>query len=196
MPRVPDRTWTDPVLDAVLHTGSDVVEVLDIPFGAQVAIDIETPGLDRAFELNCVTVAWHGTDGKVHSALLDPLRNRTDEDMLNAVRTRAGAFILHNATFDVPALWHHGFFGPRDIDRVIDTLVLARMAWTNPYDPVTGGRSLTELSVRLLGMDDFTGGMKLAFKAAGYKTIEAGYEGMDIDSPIYRFGAMADTVAT
>jgi DNA polymerase-1 len=196
VPTVPSRTWYDPVLDAVLHTGDDVVEVLDIPAGSTVAMDIETPGLDRNFEINCVTVAWHGGDGKVHSALLDPLRNYSDATLLNAVRVRARGYIFHSAPFDVPALWHHGFFGPAEIDRVIDTLVLSKMAWPNPYDPVTGNHDLSSLSVRLLGMNEFAGGMDKAFKAAGFKNRTAGYEGMDIDSPIYRLGAMADTVAT
>lgn len=196
MPTVPSRTSYDPVLDAVLHTGDDVVEVLDIPVGSTIAMDIETPGLDNAFTVNCVTVAWHGAEGKVHSALLDPLRNESDKNLLNTIRVRARGYIFHNAAFDVPALWHHGFFGPSEIDRVIDTLVLARMAWTDPYHPITGKKDLASLSIRLLGMDEFAKGMDIAFKAAGFKNRASGFERMDIDSPVYRFGAMADTVAT
>lgn len=196
MSAVPDRRWFDPVLNAYLHTGSKADEAIcGIDPGTLIAIDIETPGLDRAFEVNCVTAAWQ-QHGETISVLIDPARNPIDAENMNHLRNRAGGFILHNAPFDVPVLWHHGWFGPQQVNRVIDTLVLARMAWPNPYDPVTGKKSLTALSTRLLGMAEFAEGMARAFKAAGYRTLQAGYEKMDIDSPIYRQGAMADTVAT
>lgn len=199
MPQVPDRRWFDPVLNAYLHTGtqagSAVIEMTNLKYRRPVAIDIETPGLDSAFTINCVTAAWH-EGNEVNTVLLDPLRNHADRYAVQALTAAASQLILHNAPFDIPALFHHGLITARDITKVIDTLVLARMAWPNPYDPVTGKKSLTALSTRLLGMADFAEGMSRAFKAAGYRTIQAGYENMDIDSPIYRQGAMADTVAT
>jgi DNA polymerase-1 len=78
------------------------------------------------------------------------------------------------------------------VNKVVDTLLLARFAVPDTFVK----KSLSELAARYLGWADFADGMKLAFKAAGYSTIQAGYEGMDIDSPVYRMGAMADTVAT
>ena len=196
MPDVPDRRWFDPVLNAYLHTGSKADEAIcGIDPGITIAMDIETPGLDRAFEINCVTLAWD-QNGVTNTALINPMRNHIDAESMNWIRNRAGTFIFHNAPFDVPALWHQGWFGPREVNRVVDTLVLARMAWPDPYDQVTGKKNLTALSIRLLGMADFSEGMSRAFKAAGYRTLQAGYEKMDIDSPIYRQGAMADTVAT
>ena len=198
MPTVPDRTSYDPVLDAYLHTGQNAAsKAIDLGGlrARRVAIDIETPGLDRNFEINCVTAAWI-EGGKIHSVLLDPVRNPSDRLALGNVIDKAAQLVLHNACFDVPALYHHRLITKADINRITDTLVLSRMAWPNPYDATTGKHDLTSLSVRLLGMEDFAGGMAKAFKAAGHRTIAAGFEKMDIDSPIYRLGAMADTVAT
>ena len=198
MTPVPDRRWFDPVLNAYLHSGEPAQSAAIAASRLaprRVALDIETPGLNQAFQINCVTAAWIEGD-TVQSVILDPLRNPTDKYVLQALIARAASLVLHNAPFDIPALFHHGLIDAAGINRVVDTLLLARMTWTNPYDPVTGKKDLTSLSVRMLGMADFAGGMERAFKAAGYKTIQAGYEGMDIDSPIYRQGAMADTIAT
>lgn len=191
---VPSRSWYDPVLDAYLHTGShalDLAEKFHHWNGQPVAIDIETPGLDRTFEINCLTASWE-VDGQVHAILLDPARNNLHYNASSTLLTHAGALILHNAAFDTPPLFQSGLLSASHINKIVDTLLLARFA-----EPDTMVRKGLEACVaRHLGMDDFDGGMTLAFKAAGYKTITAGYEGMDIGSPIYRVGAMADTVQT
>lgn len=189
---VPHRSTFDPVLNAVLHTGDNAVEAVKyIPPGAAIAIDIETPGLLRAFTINCLTLAWHH-GGRVHAALLDVTRDAVHHNLARKTLAAAGSLILHNAPFDVPGLWNMDLLTAESVNRITDTLLLARFAFPDPFIP----KSLTALSIRHLGMDDFAGGMKLAFAAAGYRTIQDGYEGMDIDSPIYRQGAMADTVAT
>lgn len=197
MPPVPDRRWFDPLLNAYLHTGSEAAKAIAycLPDNAAVALDIETPGLDNAFTINCVTASWT-FQGDTLAVLLDPLRTRTGLGYLRDLIAAAGTLIFHNAPFDVPALYHHGLISGNDINKIADTLVLARMAWPDPYDSDTGKKNLAALSNRLLGMADFAEGMSRAFKAAGYRTIQAGYENMDIDSPIYRQGAMADTIAT
>ncbi|QGH75994.1 DNA polymerase I [Mycobacterium phage SynergyX] len=195
---VPNRTWYDPVLGATLSTGShalDAAERLARTAGFTIATDIETPGLDRAFEINCVTFAWRWDDGSIHSVLLDPVGNTLHRQACIDLYERAETIILHNAPFDIPALRHAGLFGTSPniaINKVVDTLLLARFALPD----VTVSKSLTALSIRYLGLSDFKDGMKVAFAAAGYKTIQAGYEGMSIESPIYRVGAMADTIAT
>lgn len=196
-PPVTDRTWYDPVLDAVLHQGNDATEaVIDLlhsepPGSVPMAIDIETPGLDRAFEVNCVTASWC-QDGRVHAVLLNPVRDTRDRPAMETLVDMSSSLILHNAAFDVPALVHHGLIALDDLPKIVDTLVLARFA-----EPDTMTRKTLEACVaRHLGMDDFAGGMALAFKAAGYRTLTAGYEEMDIGSAIYRLGAMADTVQT
>lgn len=190
---VPDRTWFDPVLGAHFHTGRDAVRLLDTaPEGVEVATDIETPGLDRQFDINCVTVAWK-QNGRMVTALLDPDRTEHHDAVLRSLYARASKITLHNAPFDSPALLRSGLLTREDIlTKVTDTLVLARMADPNPMKR----KGLAVLSARRLGLEEFSGGMDLAFKAAGYSNRQLGYEHMDIDSPIYRFGAMADTVVT
>ena len=198
MPTVPDRTWTDPVLGATLHTGdnaSSAAVAMTALRPRRVAVDIETPGLDRAFEINCVTAAWMEGD-TIHTVLLDPLRRPADKLAAASLIEHAATLVFHNAPFDIPALHHHGLITTPGINRVVDTLLLARMAWPDNFHPVTGKKNLTALSTRLLGLDDYSEGMARAFKAAGYRTQAEGFERMDIDSPIYRQGAMADTVAT
>ena len=196
MPSVPDRSTFDSTLNATLHTGVNAVDAArTFPAGASVALDIETPGLERNFELRCVTAAWTA-DGQTHSVLLDPQRGpQSNRLAIRHLVKSASKLIFHNATYDVPALFHDSLFRPADFDKITDTLLLARMTWPDTHNPVTGRRNLASLSSRLLGLDAPAGGMSLAFKAAGYRTLAAGYEGMDIDSPIYRMGAMSDTVA-
>lgn len=188
---VPNASSFDPVLGAVLHTGTAAVEASQRFGGGMLAIDCETPGLNT-FTIHCVTAAWHGTDGRIHSVLLDTRRSMPDFRACRDMIGRASALVLHNAPYDVPILWHAGLIGIAGVRRVIDTLLLARLADPDQYHP----KSLTALSVKHLGLADFADGMKVAFKAAGYATHTAGYLGMDIDSPVYRMGAMADTVAT
>ncbi|ACU41897.1 DNA polymerase I [Mycobacterium phage Puhltonio] len=204
--RVPSRSWSDPLLGARMHTGEHAVR-----FGAEfvrqaergpantiaLATDIETPGLDNSFTINCVTMAWAQPDsGRVHSILLDPRRDEQHAALVAEMYALAGPVILHNAPFDIPPLFHAGLMTGEVIKkRIVDTVVLARFALPEP-PPYGQAKTLTALAIRYLGLSEFKGGMERAFKAAGYKTQQAGYEGMDIDSPIYRQGAMADTVAT
>lgn len=197
-PRVPSRTWHDPVLQCALSTGADallrVEQFLRCPAGtAPIAFDIETPGLDNTFTINCVTAAWDWPDGSgTQTVLLDPARNLDHRHAATDLIDHAGTVAFHNAAFDIPPLHHAGLFNRDAINRVVDTLLLARMAMADVMIP----KNLTALAIKLLGWNDSKGGMERAFKAAGYKTQQAGFEGMDIDSPIYRYGAMADTVAT
>lgn len=191
MPLVPDRSVYDPVLGATLHTGGRAVGAGACFSGGDLAIDIETPGLSAAFTINCVTAAWW-EDGSVVAVLLDPRRDPRHRRLAADMFARADRLILHNAAFDTPALWHAGLIRDAEVNKMTDTLLLARMAWPDTFVP----KSLGALAGAHLGLGEFADGMKLAFKAAGYRTIADGYEGMDIDSPIYRQGAMADTVAT
>ena len=195
-PRVPSRTWFDPVLGCYLHTGQDaLIEVSSMRDGIDLATDIETPGLENNFTINCVTMAWHGREGKIHTALLDPRRDRFHADAVAGAYEAAHRIILHNAAFDTPPLHHTGLLTLDQIDKIVDTVVLARFALPEP-SPFGESKSLGALATKYLGLTEVKGGMERAFKAAGYKTQQAGYEGMDIGSPIYRKGAMADTVAT
>ncbi|AGT12793.1 DNA polymerase I [Mycobacterium phage Phelemich] len=193
VPRVPSRRTFDPVLQAYMNTGLDAIEACrTFPAGAQMAIDIETPGLDNAFTINCLTASWSRPDGRFEAILLDPARDTGQHAVAVDLLGRASRLILHNAPFDIPPLHHAGLISFDQINLVVDTLVLARFAM--PDTMIRKG--LEALAIRVLGYSDFKGGMERAFKAAGYKTIAAGYEGLDVDSPIYRQGAMGDTVVT
>lgn len=200
-PRVPSRRWFDPVLDASLNTGAKALEAvarfLRSDAGSiTIAADIETPGLDRSFEINCVTAAWAWPDGTgTEAILLDPRRNMTDWKACRDLFDHARALVFHNAAFDTPPLYHAELLDDDTVRKIIDTVVIARFALPEP-PPYGQGKKLEQLATKYLGWTDSKGGMERAFKAAGYKTNQAGFEGMDIDAPIYRFGAMADTVAT
>lgn len=192
-PRVPNRRSFDPVLGSYLSTGLEAQHAAgQFPMDAPLAIDIETPGLDNAFTINCLTAAWHRPDGRCEAILLDPARDAHHHDIAEALLGRASHLILHNAPFDIPPLHHAGLIALDTINRVVDTLLLARFSLPDTMIR----KNLEALAIRVLGYSDFKGGMERAFKASGYKTIQAGYEGLDIGSPIYRQGAMGDTVVT
>lgn len=190
-PPVPDRTWYDPELDVYMHTGDDARILARMMPPGHVAMDIETPGLDDAFTINCVTASWDD-HGQTHCVLLDPARRGDDHQMVELIQQRASMLIFHNAPFDVPALFEAGLISLHTIGKIVDTLVLARFG----FPDVMQRKTLAALAKAHLGMDDNADGMKLAMRAAGYRTIDEGYRRMDIDSPIYRQGAMLDTLAT
>ena len=188
---VPNRSWFDPMVGATLHTGTNAVEAGQrmLP-GRTMAADIETPGLNT-FVINCITAAWMNPDGSIESVLLDP-REPGQRTLFADMVAKCGKLVFHNSPFDVPILWHHGLIDRSGVAKVTDTIIQARMAFPDPYIP----KALEKLAAEHLGLEELSGGMLKAFKAAGYKTKQAGYEGMSIESPIYRLGAMVDTVVT
>lgn len=188
-----NRLDYDPKVGSFMATGSCAREAVATAMSRdkRIAIDTETPGTNDPFTIKCLTASWIGPDGMV-TVLLDPLRNGEDHNMARRMIRDADELILQNAAFDVPGLVAAGLLTLDGIDKVVDTLVYARMAWPDTFVPKT----LAALSSRLLGADELAGGMALAFKAAGFRSQEQGYREMDIDYPIYRFGAMADTAMT
>lgn len=201
---VPSETLYDPGMNAYLHTGLHASAAADLfPAGATLAADIETPGLDRQFQINCLTFAWRDTHSPdtVHSILLDPARDLGHLAHARYLFDRAGKIIFHNAPFDTPGLCLAGLLERAGVRKITDTLVLARMAWPDPWVrinhvPKRMPMKLEGLAVQHLGWQNYSGGLEQAFKAAGFKNKQLGYEGMDINAPTYRRGAMADTVAT
>ena len=189
---VPDASAYYPHIGAWLATGEPAREsAAQIPAGATVAIDTETMGLGAdAFTLKCFTAAWETANGTV-SVLLDPLRRDDDRQAVREILTRAGTLVLQNAAFDVPPLYQNGLLAMEDIAKVTDTVVYARMAYPDQTVP----KSLEALAVRLVGFPEAEITMAALFKASGY-TVAQGYREFDIDRPVYRLGAMADTVAT
>lgn len=193
MPPVPDSRDWHPALSAWLCTGRASWDaVARMPGGIDVAIDSETPSITDSFTIKCVTAAWQGTDSRTVSVLLDPARNRDDRLAAAEVCQRAGSLVMHNAPFDVPGLVNGQMMSLDDIAKVLDVLVYARSAWP---DQITGKR-LEDVSARLLDMPVLKGGLALAIKAAGFRSVAEWYARGDIDIPFYRFNAMADTVAT
>jgi DNA polymerase-1 len=189
---VPDLTAYDPVMRATLHTGLPALDAFRQSYrGGPVAIDIETPSVSDPFTIKCVTAAWDGPDGTV-SVLLDPSRLQSDWGEVRTIVERADSLVLHNSSFDVPGLVLASLMDHEHIDKIIDTLILARMTWSDTLI----GKGLEPLAKRVLGMTALADGLKAAIKASGLKSKERWYAEGDIHMPSYRFGAMADTVVT
>lgn len=189
---VPDTSAYYPHISAWLATGQAARDAVDIlPAGAVVAVDTETMGLGAdSFTLKCFSAAWETADGTV-SILLDPTRRDDDAHAAGELISRAGVLVLHNAAFDVPPLYQNGLMGLAQISKVHDTAVYARMA----YPDRSVSKSLEALAPRLVNFPTAEVTMAQLFKANGLTTAE-GFRAFDIDRPIYRLGAMADTVAT
>ena len=199
---VPDDAIYVSSLNARLHSGEparDLVrDVLSRPgriHDGQVAIDIEAAGLGAdSFRVRCITAAWEDTAaGEVVSVLLDPRRD-DDRELARRLISTASWLVFHNSPYDVPPLYHLGVLSYGDVNKIIDTIVMARMAYPDKLVP----KNLEKLAGRadLLGLDAGGETMDMAFKARGYANKAAGFADADIDLPVYRLGAMADTVVT
>lgn len=199
---VPDDAIYVSSLGARLHSGvpardlvRDVVANPGRIHAGQVAVDIEAAGLGAAsFSVRCITAAWEDTEaGEVVSVLLDPRRD-DDRALARVLLETASWLIFHNSPYDVPPLYHLGVLSLDDVNKIIDTIVMARMAYPDKLVP----KNLEKLAGRsdLLGLDAGGETMDMAFKARGYANKAAGFADADIDLPVYRLGAMADTVVT
>ena len=189
---VPDRIDYHPSMGAWYATGQaarDAVAEMLTGDRRRVAVDIETRGLGAdAFIVKCVTLAWESARGTV-SILLDP-RRADDAQAARRVLGHAHEIVGHNLAFDTPPLVHHDLLGIEDIDRIVDTIVYARMA----YPDTLVKKDLESLAATLLGVQSSKVSIATAFTAAGYRTQSDGFAGADIDMPVYRMGALADTV--
>lgn len=189
---VPDRRDYHPSVGAWYCTGQaarDAAHDLVTQDRRQVAVDIETRGLGAdAFTVKCVTFAWESAEGTV-SVLLDP-RRADDAQAARRVIGHATEIAGHDLAFDTPPLCHLGIMEPEDTGRITDTIVYARMA----YPDTLVKKDLESLAAKLLRIQTSKVPIATAFTAAGFKTQGAGFAGADIDMPVYRFGAMADTV--
>ena len=189
---VPDDSVWQTSFGAWFHTGENARErARRIPAGLDVAIDIETPSVADSFSIKCVTAAWEES-GTTQAVLLDPLRVPGDAHAVRDITRRARHLILHNSPFDIPGLVAAELLELGDISKVMDTLVLARAAWP---DTLVRKR-LEDLAGRILGMSDLANALKLAQKASGLTSNEKWFREGDIHMPLYRSGAIADTVVT
>lgn len=202
---VPSLSFSVPSLTAVLHTGADALACVQqycATTPGPIAVDIEAAGLGaKAFTVKCVTLAFSlPTDSDTYATqavLLDPRDNQQAACVRQALEhaCQAGQPLrMHNAAYDWPVLVNYGLAAASMATCVYDTIVTARMA----YPDRTISKSLEALATRpeLLDMPASDVSMAAAFKAAGYRTQAQGWAEMDIDSPVYRIGAMADTVVT
>lgn len=100
------------LLPAILTTGT-------------VAVDIETFGLkaDR-WRLKAVGI---GDATGTRVAVLDP-RDTRQADLLRDTLDATACLLLHNGSFDAVPLVHTGLMSLDAVDKIIDTIVLARMA--------------------------------------------------------------------
>lgn len=109
-----------------------------------VAVDIETAGLEAlAFTVKVVIIATAN-----HSCVLDASDARHRAAAKEAM-SAARKLVFHNSSFDVPPMVAAGIMRIEDIDKVVDTLVYARMAITGERD----GRRLADLEKRYLSAD-------------------------------------------
>lgn len=197
-PQVPDFSTYDLRLGCHMHTGANapaaVHDYLADPINSRhVALDIEAAGLGaKSFTMRCVTAAW--TQGEdTHTVLLDP-RRRDHAEAVRRLTDAADLLILHNASYDVPPLVHYGLMTMESVHKIWDTIVAARMAFPDP----AVSKGLESLACRedLLGMEPSGVSMKTAFAAHGISTMTEGWQVLDVDSAVYRLGALADTVVT
>lgn len=188
---VPDDTFWYGGLGARFHTGERALEAAFACPGGDIAIDIETPSVTDSFTIKCVTAAWE-QGGEMQTVLLDPLRNSDHHYAVRTVVERSRWLVLHNSPFDVPGLVAAGLMELGHIDKVMDTLVLARQAYPDTMER----KNLETLAGRVLGMSDMKDALKIAQKASGLTSNEKWFREGDIHMPAYRTGAMADTVVT
>lgn len=193
---IPDHHAYYPHISAWLATGAPARDALKYRMSQEpttMALDIEADGLGASsFVLKCATLAWADRSGETMGVYLDPLRNDEDRQLLRAVLDHAEAIVLHNAPYDVPPLFQHGLISAEAIGKIHDTAVYARMAYPDKFTR----KNLESLATGpLVGFPEAEMTMAEVFKANGL-TISEGYRQFDGDRPLYRLGAMADTVAT
>lgn len=181
---------------AHMYTGDAARQIAELILAAPptvLAYDTETMGLDvDSLRIKCATFAAFGGTGEVHTWLLDP-RRADDYALIRRLTAHAATLVLHNAAFDVPSMYQNGLIDLDSIRKVDDTLVDARLSWPDKTVP----KSLEALAGRddVLALDAGGETVSTAFAAAGYRSTE-GFAMLDVWSPVYCLGAMADTVVT
>jgi DNA polymerase-1 len=98
----------------------------------RVAVDIETSGLGALRWAIKAVGLGDATGTKV--AILDP-RDPRQADLIRDSIARAGELLIHNASFDAVPLVHCGLMTLDDVDKVVDTITIARLS--NPGQPAS-----------------------------------------------------------
>lgn len=173
-----DRAAVGPLLQDIVRTGA-------------LATDIETFGLgELAVHLKSVQIAdaVDGSRGR-RVVVLDP-RVPWQARAVRWAYRQVDTIVLHNSTFDAPNLYRNGLLDLRDVDKIEDTVLWARLAWP---DTMVSKR-LEDLAARLLGIAD--GSIRGLFAVNGWRSTQEGYKRADLDLPQYVVGAALDAVAT
>lgn len=196
-------TYYNPTTQAHCYIAQDAAHKIeqDPPVGLTVAIDIETKGLEKFF-IRCVTAAWDENNRTIN-VFLDP-RNPGQREAIITLIDAAGILVLHNAPYDVPGLYQNRLMELDHIYKIWDTFVLARMYNTAQK----GGRDLDTLSTQFCNFPEINSKIADSFAVMGYETAvdemtgekytkaDMGFRNSTVIDPVYRAGAMADTVAT
>lgn len=175
-------------IDAELTIGRDYVKdaALNLLRSTRIiSCDIETYGVGKdARRLKSVSF------GNANSAvILDP-RDDVQAELCKLIFNASEILVFHNAPFDVPNLYLNGLMTMDQIDKVIDTIVYARLA--DPDD--IGDRGLLNSGSQYCGLDG-EDHLTKAFKMMGLSRAD-GYRVFDLDRAIYVQGAAADVVIT
>lgn len=193
----PARPWFDGtrVLDSTLGTRVSLgpgtvrdaaVELLRT--GAVLAVDIETYGL-AARDAERIKAVGVGT--AEHVVVFDP-RDPAQAHILTWLLDECPGIYLHSSSYDAPLLVRNELLAFAAIDKLLDTLIWARMAWPSRTDP----KGLGALAVRCLGAPkQAKDPLMTAFGAEGLTRTE-GYRRYDLDRPVYVMGLVADVVTT
>lgn len=150
-----------------------------------IAVDIETKGLGVA----AMFVKAIVLSNEQHAVVLDP-RDPYQAEIVRRALAQAVMLVLHNSPFDVPVLVRNGLMTMADVDKVLDTLIYARLA--EPDERTQ--KNLGACSARYLGTTK-SDVLKQAFKDAGVKVGE-GFDKFDLDRPIYTHGVAIDGITT
>lgn len=156
------------------------------PPGCVVGLDFETSGLGEItgndygasrWEPRCLTLASHAGEKPV-VRVLDP-RDERHREIARSIIERASELLIHNAPFDVPLIIQLGLSDIEVVEKVTDTLTLARLAFPGSRHR----RDLTTLVEKFLKWqthaDNFGGDF---------------FRITDIDSASYALSAAADTL--
>lgn len=149
------------------------------------ACDIETFGLGvHALRVKCI--AFSHAD---HCAILDP-RDPAQAHLARKTFQHATELAFHNSIFDVPVLVRNDLMTAAQIEKVVDTLIFARLA-----DPDEKSRKSLDACARsLLGMSG-ENMLVQTFRAQGF-TKSQGFYAFDIDRIEYLAGAVTDGLVT
>jgi DNA polymerase I len=167
------RDHVSKVLERIIATGT-------------AAVDIETFGLGNdARKLKCVTFADTG-----EAVILDP-RDPYQHVLISTAFAKLDVLIFHKSSFDLQNLFLNSLLQLEDCNKVVDTLIYARLAESLPFV----GKKLTDLAERYLGMEPETVSKNQIFREMGY-TVREGWKIWDLNRPAFVFGAAADAIVT